>query len=107
MRIPIGLWIHDHSQPGDTLMLEPIGYIGYYSRLTIIDMIGLVSPESLPSYASDVPCPDHDLWQRLHPDWMLLRAGQVTKLNVYESSLPLDERLDASYMEVNSWQNPD
>jgi len=106
LRTPIGIWIHDQARPADTLMLEPIGYIGYYSRLRVIDVIGLVSPEVLPSYKLEVACPDHDLWQRLRPVWLLLRAGQVTKLREYEASLAPEQRLGAAYDEVKSWKDP-
>lgn len=108
LRIPIGIWIKEHAQPQDTLMLEPIGYIGYYSglKITIIDVIGLVSPEALPSYRPNVPCPDHDLWQRLRPDWLLLRAGQLKTLTAFERGLAQDQRLDAAYDAANSWMDP-
>ncbi len=106
LRIPIGIWIHDHAQPNDTLMLEPIGYIGYYSKLRIVDMIGLVSPEALPSYSSSVASPVHDLWQRLRPDWILLRAGEVKSLSAYERTLPEEQRLEGAYTEAMSWKIP-
>ncbi|HXF81242.1 MAG TPA: hypothetical protein VNN19_00605, partial [bacterium] len=32
LRRPLGLWLRRHSAPGDRVMLEPIGYIGYYSQ---------------------------------------------------------------------------
>jgi hypothetical protein len=105
LRIPIGVWIRDHARPGDTLMLEPIGYIGYYSRLNIVDMIGLVSPEALASYGPSVAFPDHDLWQRLHPDWILLRAGEIKVLTAHEQTLPKAQRLGETYMEVKSWSS--
>jgi hypothetical protein len=107
LRIPIGIWIRQHAQPQDTLMLEPIGYIGYYSRLTIIDVIGLVSPEALQSYRANIPCSEHDLWQRLHPNWLLLRAGELNALRAYEISLPENQRLESAYEEANSWKDPD
>jgi arabinofuranosyltransferase len=107
LRIPIGKYMAEVSRPGESLMLEPIGYIGYYSRMRIIDVIGLISPEALPSYAKDVPEPDHDLWQRLKPDWLLLRAGQRQDLQRYENTLPEASRLTASYTLAHSWTDSD
>jgi hypothetical protein len=37
----IGLWLKDHARPGDTLVVNEIGAIGWYSGLPVIDMIGL------------------------------------------------------------------
>jgi arabinofuranosyltransferase len=37
----IGLWLRDHAHPGERLVVNEIGAIGYYSNLPIIDMIGL------------------------------------------------------------------
>ena len=106
LRIPIGMWMREHALPTETLMLEPIGYIGYYSRMRILDVIGLISPEALPSYRADVPSPDHDLWRRLRPDWLLLRAGQMKALTAYESHLPLADRLNTGYRLANKWSDP-
>ena len=41
----IGLYIKEHMAPGDTVYLEPLGYIGYFSQAHMLDWPGLVSPE--------------------------------------------------------------
>jgi hypothetical protein len=106
LRIPIGEYMAKVGSPGESLMLEPIGYIGYYSRMQIIDVIGLISPEALPSYAPDVPQPDHDLWVRLHPQWLLLRAGQRKDLLAYEQALPVSQQLASAYTQNYTWRDP-
>ena len=103
LRIPIGLWLREHSAPTDTVMLEPIGYIGYYSRLPVVDMVGLVSPEVLPFYASSVPSPNHAMWSQLHPTWILWRGGQLKELREYEAHLPEGEHMEAHYTQVKVW----
>ena len=46
LRQPIGLWLRDHAKtPHDSVMLEPLGYIGYYSGLKMLDYPGLASKE--------------------------------------------------------------
>src|SRR5581483_2625511 len=45
IRQPIGLWLRSHAAPDDTVFLEPLGYIGYYSQLKTYDMPGLSSRE--------------------------------------------------------------
>ena len=46
---PAGRWLDANSSSTDRILLEPIGYIGYYSHRRIIDMIGLVSRRSCSS----------------------------------------------------------
>ena len=40
----VGLWLKDNMSEGDLIVLEPLGYTGYYSQRTIHDIPGLVSP---------------------------------------------------------------
>jgi hypothetical protein len=40
----VGRYLAETAQPGDTLFLEPAGYIPYYSGLKTYDEVGLVSP---------------------------------------------------------------
>jgi hypothetical protein len=78
LRLPIGRWLRTQMRPDERILLEPIGYIGYYSRRRIVDMIGLVSPEVLPSYHTPSPLPD--MVRRLHPEWLCLRPGEAAQL---------------------------
>ncbi len=106
LRIPIGRWLRAQARPSDTMMLEPIGYIGYYSGLRVLDVIGLVSPEVLFAYQPEVASPEHVLWTRFQPEWVLLRAGEWQALTAYEAGLPEASRLTARYAEVRTWDNP-
>jgi hypothetical protein len=40
-----GAWLAQHSRHSDSVLLEPIGAIGYISGLYVHDFIGLVSPD--------------------------------------------------------------
>ena len=42
-RASVGQYISRISNPGDTLFLEPAGYIPYYAGITTIDEVGLTS----------------------------------------------------------------
>lgn len=44
-----GEWLQQHAQPGEKLAVNEIGAIGYYSGLTIIDVIGLTD-KTIPQY---------------------------------------------------------
>ncbi|MBI5708987.1 MAG: hypothetical protein HZC42_01600, partial [Candidatus Eisenbacteria bacterium] len=39
-----GSWLAAHAGPGEKVMLEPIGMVGYAAPLVVVDEIGLVSP---------------------------------------------------------------
>lgn len=43
----IGMLLKERATPGAGVLLEPIGYVGYYSQLRIYDALGLVSPEAV------------------------------------------------------------
>ncbi|HLJ55773.1 MAG TPA: hypothetical protein VKT77_12110 [Chthonomonadaceae bacterium] len=106
LRIPIGLWLKAHAAPGDTVMLEPIGYIGYFSGLRVLDTVGLVSPQVLPFYRQAEASPYHAIWQRFRPQWVLLRAGEWSDLRRYESTLRPGEWLEADYRLARTWRSP-
>lgn len=43
-----GTWIRDHTPPGSEVALEEIGIVGYFGERPVRDLIGLVTPASLP-----------------------------------------------------------
>ncbi|HEV2471626.1 MAG TPA: hypothetical protein VGS41_03110, partial [Chthonomonadales bacterium] len=100
LRIRIGTWLLHHARPGDTVMLEPIGYAGYISRLKVLDTVGLVSPEVLKYYRRGGIHPYHWMWSRYRPEWILLRAQELVDLRRSELALPPSERLEASYQKA-------
>ena len=106
LRIPIGLWLKVHATPAETVMLEPIGYIGYFSGLRVLDTVGLVSPEVLPLYRQEEASPYHAMWTRFRPEWVLLRAGEWQDLQRYERALPAGERIEAHYRPAQTWRTP-
>lgn len=48
VRRPAGEWLARNSLEDATVAMEPIGYIGYYSRRRVLDEVGLVSPQMIP-----------------------------------------------------------
>ncbi|HLV81485.1 MAG TPA: hypothetical protein VKT32_14460, partial [Chthonomonadaceae bacterium] len=99
LRIPMGLWLRAHAAPNERILLEPIGYVGYYSQRPILDMIGLVSPEVFPSYRTSRAL--YDIVARLHPDWLCLRPGEVEVLRQEGMALP-----DSEYAYVREFHVP-
>ena len=79
-RREIGLWLHDHAAKQDRVYLEPLGYIGFYSGLKMLDNPGLASPEVVTvrrageaSHAGIIAI--------LKPEWLVLRPDQVQTVN--------------------------
>jgi hypothetical protein len=42
----VGTWLHDHAPIGASVGVDNIGYIGYRSGLRVVDMLGLIQPET-------------------------------------------------------------
>jgi len=66
-----------HGRPDETVLLEPIGIVGWRCRMRVIDQVGLVSPAvsrrrlAGPGWLADVV-------QRERPAWLVLRRGELT-----------------------------
>ncbi|HLB00452.1 MAG TPA: hypothetical protein VJO14_03615 [Bacteroidota bacterium] len=45
---PIGFWLGEHTPPGTVILTADVGAIGYFSRRTICDFNGIVSPGAAP-----------------------------------------------------------
>jgi hypothetical protein len=48
MQVHLGHWVDDHLPVRETIALNDIGAIAYFSRRPVIDLVGLVSPDVLP-----------------------------------------------------------
>jgi len=75
-RQKIGEWLADHGEPDDTVFLEPMGYIGYFSQLHILDYPGLSAP-SVVSAMREVGPTFASLIRKLRPTWLVLRPREL------------------------------
>lgn len=101
-RKAIGVWLHDNTPSDATVLLEPLGYIGYYSQRHMIDVVGLVSPQ-LSSIRKQAPL-RQTLGQiiRLVPaDYLVLRESEI----VWVTGSDLDY-LNSRYREVTQFPDP-
>ncbi len=78
VRRPIGEWLRANAALGDTVLLEPLGYIGYYSRLKMYDFPGLSSREVVAAVRSGVNR-YADLIVHLQPTWLVLRPTEIAE----------------------------
>jgi len=81
VRKPIGLWLNANARPDDRILLEPIGYIGYYSHRRIIDVIGLVSPQVLRFYSPSIASPWLAQVRYFKPEWCVFRPEEITDMD--------------------------
>jgi hypothetical protein len=82
-RRAIGEWLHQNAAPSDTVFLEPLGYIGYFSGLKTYDYPGLSSREVVSAIregATTFPM----LIGRLKPDWVILRPPEIRQQHITE-----------------------
>lgn len=56
--VRIGDWLAHNGRPGQSVMLEPIGYVGWKSQLFVHDIVGIVSPKVI-DYRRHHPDSDH------------------------------------------------
>lgn len=85
-RRAIGEWLRVNATPGDTVFLEPLGYIGYFSRLKTYDFPGLSSREVVTTIRQGART-YLDIIGRLKPDWVILRAAEIQQQHITESEM--------------------
>lgn len=75
----IGEWLRDQAMPGDTVFMEPLGYIGYFSGLKTFDWPGMSSPEMVQA-RRQVGSNWGPLLQYLEPTWIVLRPFEIDRV---------------------------
>lgn len=90
-RAGVGRWLRQQAAPGATLLLEPAGYIPFYSNLKTYDDVGLVSPVVLSYIRSHGSAWWIWLVRDTWPDWIVdrhdFRVSSVTD-SWYQLSAP-------------------
>ena len=77
VRAPIGRNLKNSAvSPRETVFLEPLGYIGFFSNLSMRDTPGLCAPDVVKLRKSGVVSMGA-LVTALKPDWTVLRASEV------------------------------
>lgn len=95
LRREIGLGLRENARsPNDTVFLEPLGYIGYYSQLKMLDWPGLSSKEVVETRRRLGPEKENQTYLELKPDWMVLRPFEARKVNPMVDTTHLRELYD-------------
>lgn len=78
VRRAIGEWLRTAAAPQDTVFLEPLGYIGYFSRLKTYDFPGLSSPEVVAAIRQGARNYARVI-EKLRPTWVVLRPHEAAR----------------------------
>jgi hypothetical protein len=71
----VGQWLNANTPDTATVMLEPLGYVGYFAQRTMLDVVGLVTPRVVDLKRQQVPLIDMVAW--LQPDYILLHCDDA------------------------------
>ncbi len=88
----LGEWLRGEAQPDDTVFMEPLGHIGYFSGLKTYDYPGLSSREVTDAIAT-VGGDWSTLIDYLAPDWVVLRPFEIERINRLHPTLLHDRYL--------------
>ena len=77
-RKQIGLWLRQQAaSPADTVFLEPLGYIGFFSQLKMLDTPGLCAPEVVAAEKKLQTTSLAEVIAEVQPDWLVLRPAEA------------------------------
>jgi hypothetical protein len=93
-RKKIGLWLQAAASTSDTVFLEPLGYIGFFSKLKMLDYPGLCAPEVVAAQKKLQSRSWDKLIPQLHPDWLVLRPREIDSIHQIDPLL-LTQRYSA------------
>jgi hypothetical protein len=79
VRRKVGEWLKANAQPGDTVFMEPLGHIGYFSGLKTYDFPGLSSKEMTDAVRA-VGTNWAYLIDYLSPEWVVLRPQEFERV---------------------------
>jgi hypothetical protein len=78
VRTQIGLWLQKNAaSTTDSVFLEPLGYIGFFSQLKMLDYPGLCAPEVVAVEKRLRSASKADIIAALRPDWLVLRSVEI------------------------------
>ncbi|MEO6873695.1 MAG: hypothetical protein ABI222_02620 [Opitutaceae bacterium] len=85
-RRELGRWLRAQAAPGDRVYLEPLGYIGYYSGLKMLDYPGLAAPAVVAARRAGFTT-YAQIITHLKPEWLVLRPDQIQTIQAEQPEL--------------------
>lgn len=79
MRRSLGLWLHDNTPPDSLVLMEAIGYQGFYSQRRVLDLAGLISPSVVKLHKESRSNAEtfYKIISGPRPDYIVLRSFEV------------------------------
>lgn len=108
-RRKIGEWLRAHATRTDTVFMEPLGYIGFYSDLKTFDWPGMSSREMVDA-RKQVGSEWGAIIRYLQPTWLVLRPFEVERVlqhnpglltDIYLPQQEFDRSIAVSHLEVH------
>jgi hypothetical protein len=98
------------AQPGQHIMLEPIGLIGYLCPLVVTDETGLVTPR-VAKRRLEGPGWLADLVAAERPEWLVMRRGEMTDTLAFAGvgrpfRSPVERDSTLARYRLAAWENP-
>jgi len=113
MRRSLGLWLHDNTPSNSVVLMEAIGYQGYYSQRKILDSAGLISPLVVQLHKESRSNAEtfFKILSGSKPDYIVLRSFEKDEnLDFHGGKLfetPEQERyFEAHYKELKRFDGP-
>ena len=102
-RKQIALWLRDQAaSPADTVFLEPLGYIGYFSQLRMLDTPGLCAPQVVAAEKRLKTTNLAPVIDEVKPDWLVLRPPEADSIRRVKPAM-----LGETYQEVKVFDAAD
>ena len=101
-RKQIGLWLRDNARsPRDSVFVEPLGYIGFYSQLKMLDTPGLCAPEVVAAEKKLKTTRIDKVIPEVKPDWLVLRPPEAAFLQSITPRLLSEEYSEAKVFDAS------
>ncbi|HTJ78105.1 MAG TPA: hypothetical protein VL357_03840 [Rariglobus sp.] len=84
-RLRIGQWLKTNAGPADTVFLESLGYMGYFSGLKMLDFPGLCAP-SVSSLVHSGQRSYAEIIAALKPNWVVIRPNEYYDQHLNENN---------------------
>ena len=95
----IGEWLRDNTPASAVVAMEAVGYQGYYSDRSVIDLAGVVSPRVVAIRRSSRSNAEsfYRVLRELGPDFVVLRSFEVDLNDHYEGGPLFESREQAAF----------